>query len=160
MWMREDNVFTLRTGYSGTHRRRVSKRSSELKHPTFPIKECKTMDVGVYLYQQSTKPLISWIRVRSERGNRKWCQILFIPGKHGNKRTRKRVPQQTTLPNNLCQARSHRKYCHRKFDKESAKELWAAIELESMNLYRSSQIVLWFFHSHIQQPSCVMKEII
>lgn len=68
IWGREDNMFTLRTGYSGTHRRRVSKGSSELKHTTFPIKECKTMGVGVYLYQQSTKPLIFMDKGEKWRG--------------------------------------------------------------------------------------------
>lgn len=68
-------MFTPRTGYSGTHRKRiVSKGSSEFKHPTFPIKY-KTMDVVVYYYctNYQLSHSSSWIRVRSEGGNRKNC---------------------------------------------------------------------------------------
>lgn len=86
----------MRTDYSGRPKRRVSKGISELKHTTFPIKECRLLDVRVYLYQQSTKSLILRDESKEYRGKQEVllqsCSFLQNletrgPGKEFSNRT-------------------------------------------------------------------------
>lgn len=88
----EENSFTLRTECSGKRTRRVSKGSSEFKYPTCPIRECRPLDVGVYLYHQLNH-LSSWIRVRSEGENRKCCSSTIHSWETRKQEDQNTVPQ-------------------------------------------------------------------
>ena len=89
-----------------------------------------------------------WIRRRSEWGKGSAAPILFVPKKHGNKRARKTVSQQNTLPNInqlsqkwrlLLRWRMGWKRFWRKCDRKLAKELWTDVKLENMALQIQSE---------------------